>query len=98
MTDGPSESPGEGSGHQVQFLDLTGAVQPEISRRTIPEMREVVRGHLAYGFMALLGMTVLAVIVLVAIMKIDVKDAVALLAPIVGLVGTVLGFYFGGKS
>ncbi len=65
----------------------------------VSQMREVTRGKLAARLVALLIVVVLALIGtyiggLIATLKLE-EMGVIFLAPLFGIVGTVLGFYFG---
>jgi hypothetical protein len=64
--------------------------------------QEKTRTGLAYFLVALLALLVLAAVVVMFVTDIDnarVKDIFGLtFGPIVGLVGTVIGFYFGAES
>ena len=77
--------------------------KPEVS--TVPydpePAREKIRGHVAYALIALL----IGVVCTVAAMAAWAKPApdlnqltTALITPVVGLVGSVLGFYYAGKK
>lgn len=89
-------------------LDLTGdppsSTGPAIQEKAYnPEpARERVRGAIAIaliglliGLITVLFISVLAKVVLVADLD---KIAATILTPIMGIVGTVLGFYYGAKS
>jgi hypothetical protein len=89
-------------------LDLTGerpsGAEPSIREQAYnPEpAREKVRGAIAIALIALLiGLiTVLFICVLAGVVLIADLDKIAatILTPIMGIVGTVLGFYYGTKS
>lgn len=97
-----------GAGGSPLPLDLTGempggpAPSIEATAYSPDQDRERVRGAIAIalislliGLIALLFISVLAKVVLVADLD---KIAATILTPIMGIVGTVLGFYYGAKS
>lgn len=61
-------------------------------------MREADRGWLARALVILLMGTVIAVLTLLALHRIAGNEAALVLSPVVAVVGTVMGFYFGGKD
>ena len=91
-----------------QPLDLTGEEEPGIVAKlgTAPydpaQDREKIRGSIAIALILLLiGLiSLLFVAILVGVVKIDNLDKIVatVLTPIMGIVGTVIGFYFGEKS
>ena len=103
MTQGSPESPGS----EADFTDEAGAPLPPPGPSIgdkIAEGREKARGRLAGS---LVGLLVLldAGILLLAVLKVRPfdRELIALLMagvlnPVVALVGTVLGFYFGEKA
>ncbi len=99
--------PGDGTGGEARAaFDLDAVADRgnlELPRVYDPaEDREHARRNLAYGLMALLAVIVIGLLaaVFAAWSSIDeVKDlAGVILTPIVALVGTVSGFYFGGHG
>ena len=64
--------------------------------------RERTRGYLAGGLTVLLGLIIVLAFLLVFTDEATVKQTKELLGvvltPVIGLVGTVVGFYFGEKS
>lgn len=92
----------------VETPSLAAEVERYVgSEREIQRIREVARTKLAYRLLWLLIGTTAAVLVLFALVitwddapgaPADVGDiAQIVLPPVVALVGTVLGFYFGGE-
>jgi len=75
---------------------------PKLEKTEIAKAREVARRRIAYGLLALLSVVCLALLLaeFAGWVKLDEdKDlATVILSPIVVLVGTALGFYFGGNS
>jgi hypothetical protein len=72
------------------------------SSRDLAKQREGVRSGVAWALVAILGFVILQLMVgvtwgTIPIDKIEKVSAVVL-TPVVGLVGTVLGFYFGKES
>jgi hypothetical protein len=66
--------------------------------RSIPEMRELVRGWLAKGLVWLLILTVMSILILLATGRLTAVQASLVLSPVVALTGTALGFYFGSEK
>ncbi len=83
-------------------LDPESKVEPRLEPYDPAEDRETARRRLAYGLLFLLS--VIAISLLGAayadwITNDEAKNlAQAILAPVVVLTGTALGFYFGGKN
>ena len=102
MTQGPPEVPEA----EVDFTGETPIILPQgpaIGER-VTLRRELVRGWLAAALVGLLVLVDAAILIL-ATLKIHPfdRDVLALLLtgllnPVVALVGTVLGFYFGEKA
>ena len=69
---------------------------------TEPFRRVRVRGLLAYGIVGVLALDIILVFVLVFVHTLSPSEvdafAAAMLLPIIGLVGPVIGFYFGSES
>jgi fatty acid desaturase len=88
------------SGERID-LDVL-AEQQDLKAYDPAKDQEDARRRLAYGLLALLGFVVVALLVADFFHWVstdDVKDlALAVLSPIVVLVGTALGFYFGGQG
>ncbi|MGH2723673.1 MAG: hypothetical protein ACRDI0_05305 [Actinomycetota bacterium] len=78
------------------------AVREEELPLSVHERREVTRGLLAMALLGLLGVLVVAGPVLVATGRLSTDQievlAQVILTPLVGLVGSVIGFYFGGLA
>jgi hypothetical protein len=81
---------------------LGPAPEPKVTNYNPAEDRETARRRLAYGLLGLLWLVVGALLVADFAHWIELDDAkdlaTAILAPIVVLVGTALGFYFGGNN
>lgn len=97
-----------GEGASKQILDLAGEEEPTAVARfgAAPydpaQDREKIRGRIAMALIVLLiGLiSLLFVAILFGVIKIDDLDKIVatVLTPIMGIVGTVIGFYFGEKS
>jgi hypothetical protein len=79
------------------------AVVPPPSTPVTPEQqRESMRGVLASLLTGILGVVVIGTIVLVAYGRLTIGNlktiSQVLLTPLVAIVGTVVGFYFGGQT
>ena len=78
----------------------------ETKRADLPRLRENTRGRIALLLIALLALVVIGVLVLTYLRTLgyggaatDIKELVTLLlSPLVALVGSVTGFYFGGHE
>jgi hypothetical protein len=82
-------------------LDL---LMPQTTEYQIEVAQEKTRGWLAFSLMALLAVLVIT-LAYAGIQRIDPFDLEALglllsglLSPVIGLLGTVMGFYFGQQS
>ncbi len=81
---------------------LAGTTPPELHE--IELSQETTRGHVAYALMGLLGVLSIGIfLAAVALVRPFDRETVSLLltgalSPIIGLVGTVVGFYFGQES
>lgn len=86
----------------VESIEVASAAPAQVERVPIEHRQETTRAWIAAGLLLLLGVLIVATFVAVLFTNTawdDVKDAVAyLLGLLVGLVGTVVGFYFGTKS
>jgi len=101
MTHGPAEPPGA----VADFTEeVATAVPPDPSLGdTIAKGRELVRGSLAFMLVGLLVLLDASILLLALKVHPFDRDLLALLLtgvlnPIVALVGTMLGFYFGEKA
>lgn len=95
-------------GASKQLLDLADEEEPTAvagigaAPYDPAEDREKIRGRIAIALISLLiGLiSLLFVAILVGVVQIDDLDKIVatVLTPILGIVGAVIGFYFGGKS
>lgn len=86
----------------VEEVDVSLPAKPTREVPYDPEPnRDKVRGYLAGGLVALLVAVVVAAWVTLwvgAVTEPEIKDILGvILSPVVALVGSALGFYFGGK-
>ena len=81
---------------------LGPAPEPQVTDYNPAEDRETARRRLSYGLLALLWVIVGALLIADFANWVELGEAkdlaTAILAPIVVLVGTALGFYFGGNN
>jgi prolyl-tRNA editing enzyme YbaK/EbsC (Cys-tRNA(Pro) deacylase) len=64
----------------------------------IEKLREETRSWIAKALVLLLMGTTVAMVVLIGTATIKVNEALALLGALTAVVGTALGFYFGGHK
>lgn len=62
------------------------------------ELRERTRSWIARALVALLTVMTLVLLGFVGFGKVSVNEALAIQAPLTAVVGTALGFYFGGQK
>jgi hypothetical protein len=98
VSDSPSEEFGGVEASEV--VEVSSSAPPRL--RPIEHRQETARAWIAGGLLVLLGLLVTGTFVAVLFTDVewaDVSDPVTyLLGLLVGLVGTVVGFYFGSKS
>jgi VIT1/CCC1 family predicted Fe2+/Mn2+ transporter len=91
----------ENLGPATASTDEDAREESEISE-AVSQRRESTRGILAAGLLGLLGVLVVAAPVLLATNQLSGDEVESLaqliLTPLVGLVGSVIGFYFGGVT
>ena len=95
-TEGDSK-PQQTAQPETLVLPRKGGIQlrGEDERATL---REETRSWIAKKLVCLLAIVFVALVGLVGANQIDVNDAVSILAPLTAVVGTALGFYFGGHT
>jgi hypothetical protein len=91
------------AGEPIEEIDLALPDRPTRERPYDPEpSRDKVRGYLAVALIVLLAAVVVAAWASIwfgLVTEPEVKDLLGvMLPPVVALVGSALGFYFGGKS
>lgn len=74
------------------------AAEREITTKNVALTRETMRCHLAYGVLATTAGVGLAVILSGALGGSDTQVLVSVFTGLLGLAGTIVGFYFGGKD
>jgi len=85
-------------------LDIseTESEEPNPRAFTLPELREKARQWIAWALVAIFGVEVLGAMAAARFCKTDIqniKDIMELiLSPTIGLVGAVVGFYFGSSE
>jgi hypothetical protein len=97
----PSEAPGDRP-FERSLLGQSGTRPPRILQfgppKTIDELREETRSWIAKALVLLLIGATVAMVVLIAVERIKVNEALAMLGALTAVVGTALGFYFGGHK
>lgn len=95
MTESSVEDPDE-----VESVEVSSSTPPQL--RPIAHRQETARAWIAGGLILLLAALVMSTFIAVIftdVAWVEVSDPVTyLLGLLVGLVGTVVGFYFGAKS
>ena len=96
MADEPEQASEHHEAPRLQ-LPQRGSLRLTADER-VRQQREDTRSWIAKALVILLVISFLAIIGLVAADRINVNDSLSILAPLTAVVGTALGFYFGGHK